>query len=135
MAESSQPTVVLVRGAFADASWFGGVIPELTASGYRVLAPANPLRGRLPRLSRWPVLRPGPILLPSSTRYAQSRFAAAPCHLTPRTGISETISAAAGWTCGRWAEPLSPGNVGAAPWSQVPGRGDARYSSGAGARN
>ena len=45
MPESVQPTVVLVHGAFADASGFGGVIRELSASGYRVLAPPNPLRG------------------------------------------------------------------------------------------
>jgi pimeloyl-ACP methyl ester carboxylesterase len=45
MPESTQPTVVLVHGAFADASGFGGVIRELTASGHRVLAPPNPLRG------------------------------------------------------------------------------------------
>ena len=45
MPESTQPTVVLVHGAFADASGFGGVIRELSTSGYRVLAPPNPLRG------------------------------------------------------------------------------------------
>jgi pimeloyl-ACP methyl ester carboxylesterase len=44
MPESVQPTVVLVHGAFADASGFGGIITELSASGYRVLAPPNPLR-------------------------------------------------------------------------------------------
>jgi pimeloyl-ACP methyl ester carboxylesterase len=45
MPESTQPTVVLVHGAFADASGFGGIIGELSAAGYRVLAPPNPLRG------------------------------------------------------------------------------------------
>jgi len=44
MTDSGQPTIVLVHGAFADASGFAGVIRELTASGYRVLAPPNPLR-------------------------------------------------------------------------------------------
>jgi pimeloyl-ACP methyl ester carboxylesterase len=44
MPESVQPAVVLVHGAFADASGFGGVITELSAAGYRVLAPPNPLR-------------------------------------------------------------------------------------------
>jgi pimeloyl-ACP methyl ester carboxylesterase len=44
MPESVQPTIVLVHGAFADASGFGGLIRELSASGYRVLAPPNPLR-------------------------------------------------------------------------------------------
>jgi pimeloyl-ACP methyl ester carboxylesterase len=44
MPESVQPTVVLVHGAFADASGFGAIIRELSAEGYRVAAPPNPLR-------------------------------------------------------------------------------------------
>ena len=39
------PTVVLVHGAFADASSWNGVIERLLAKGTRVMAPANPLRG------------------------------------------------------------------------------------------
>jgi pimeloyl-ACP methyl ester carboxylesterase len=38
-------TVVLVHGAFADASSWNGVIERLQAKGVRVTAPANPLRG------------------------------------------------------------------------------------------
>ena len=38
------PTVVLVHGAFADASGFAGVIRELEGAGHTVLAPPNPLR-------------------------------------------------------------------------------------------
>jgi pimeloyl-ACP methyl ester carboxylesterase len=38
-------TVVLVHGAFADASSWTGVIERLQARGIRVTAPANPLRG------------------------------------------------------------------------------------------
>lgn len=38
-------TVVLVHGAFADASSWNGVITRLQANGVRVMAPANPLRG------------------------------------------------------------------------------------------
>ena len=45
MTPPSRPTVILVHGAFADASCFGGVIRELTCVGYDVLAPPNPLRG------------------------------------------------------------------------------------------
>ena len=41
---SSTPTVVLVHGAFADASGFGGVIRELQSAGVEVVAPPNPLR-------------------------------------------------------------------------------------------
>jgi pimeloyl-ACP methyl ester carboxylesterase len=39
------PTVVLVHGAFADASSWNGVIERLQAKGLRVTAPPNPLRG------------------------------------------------------------------------------------------
>jgi len=41
---SDNPTVVLVHGAFADASSFARVIPELLADGTQVLAPAVPNR-------------------------------------------------------------------------------------------
>ena len=41
---TTSPTVVLVHGAFADASR-NGVIAELDAAGVDVLAPPNPLRG------------------------------------------------------------------------------------------
>jgi pimeloyl-ACP methyl ester carboxylesterase len=44
MTDSQSPAVVLVHGAFADASGFAGVIRELTASGHTVVAPPNPLR-------------------------------------------------------------------------------------------
>ena len=39
------PIVVLVHGAFADASSWTGVIQRLQARGVQVTAPANPLRG------------------------------------------------------------------------------------------
>jgi pimeloyl-ACP methyl ester carboxylesterase len=42
---STQPTAVLVHGAFADASGFAGVIRRLQAQGVPVRAPMNPLRG------------------------------------------------------------------------------------------
>jgi pimeloyl-ACP methyl ester carboxylesterase len=38
-------TVVLVHGAFADASSWKGVTERLEAAGVPVIAPANPLRG------------------------------------------------------------------------------------------
>src|SRR5229473_7314149 len=40
-----KPTIVLIHGAFADASGWSGVITRLQDRGYTVLAPANPLRG------------------------------------------------------------------------------------------
>jgi pimeloyl-ACP methyl ester carboxylesterase len=43
--QPDKPTVVLVHGAFADASGWNGVARRLQRQGYPVLAPANPLRG------------------------------------------------------------------------------------------
>jgi pimeloyl-ACP methyl ester carboxylesterase len=42
---TNSPTVVLVHGAFADASSWTGVISRLLAKGIKVIASANPLRG------------------------------------------------------------------------------------------
>jgi pimeloyl-ACP methyl ester carboxylesterase len=41
----STPTVILVHGAFVDASSWAGVIAQLQIAGLPVVAPANPLRG------------------------------------------------------------------------------------------
>ena len=41
----AKPTVVLVHGAFADASSWNGVIERLQQQGYTCIASANPLRG------------------------------------------------------------------------------------------
>jgi pimeloyl-ACP methyl ester carboxylesterase len=43
-AETTKPTIVLVHGAFADASSWNGVISILRKDGYQVIAAANPLR-------------------------------------------------------------------------------------------
>src|SRR4051812_4642411 len=42
--QAAKPTIVLVHGAWADASGWSGVIDRLQKDGYTVLAPANPLR-------------------------------------------------------------------------------------------
>jgi len=42
---SEKPTIVLIHGAFADASGWGGVMSRLQSEGYTVYAPSNPLRG------------------------------------------------------------------------------------------
>ncbi|MEV4075503.1 alpha/beta fold hydrolase [Nonomuraea fuscirosea] len=41
---TAKPTVVLVHGAFADASSWNKVVARLQGAGYPVIAPANPLR-------------------------------------------------------------------------------------------
>lgn len=43
--ETAKPTIVLVHGAFADASSWDGVISRLQADGYTVIAAPDPLRG------------------------------------------------------------------------------------------
>ncbi|MCX5264295.1 alpha/beta fold hydrolase [Streptomyces sp. NBC_00199] len=42
---TTTPTVVLIHGAFADATAWSGVISELQGQGVPVIAPPNPLRG------------------------------------------------------------------------------------------
>jgi hypothetical protein len=49
-----KPTIVLVHGAFADASSWNGVIERLQQQGYTVVAPANPLRGVAVIAALWP---------------------------------------------------------------------------------
>lgn len=44
VAPSLKPTVILVHGAFADASSWNGVASLLRADGYKVIGAANPLR-------------------------------------------------------------------------------------------
>jgi len=44
LAQTPKPTIVLVHGAFADASSWTGVIKLLQRDGYPVIATANPLR-------------------------------------------------------------------------------------------
>lgn len=44
-AQTGKPTIVLVHGAFADASSWNGVVDILEKDGYPVVAAANPLRG------------------------------------------------------------------------------------------
>ncbi|MFF4115840.1 alpha/beta fold hydrolase [Streptomyces sp. NPDC001714] len=62
----STPTVVLVHGAFADASSFARVIPELLADGVKVLAPAVPnrsLTGDAAYIASVVRAIPGPVVL------------------------------------------------------------------------
>ena len=44
-AQTGKPTIVLVHGAFAESASWNGVIADLLARGYPVVAAANPLRG------------------------------------------------------------------------------------------
>ena len=63
---STQPTAVLVHGAFADASGFAGVIRHVQAQGVPVRAPMNPLRGLASdaeAIRRYSTTIEGPIVL------------------------------------------------------------------------
>jgi pimeloyl-ACP methyl ester carboxylesterase len=63
---STGPTVVLVHGAFADASGFAEVIRQLQAQGVPVRAPMNPLRGLASdaeAITRYTTTIEGPIVL------------------------------------------------------------------------
>src|SRR4051812_50011680 len=61
-----KPTVVLVHGAFADASGWSDVIDRLERRGYPVIAPPNPLRGGTADaayMRALPATTPGPVVL------------------------------------------------------------------------
>jgi pimeloyl-ACP methyl ester carboxylesterase len=63
---ASSPTVVLVHGAFADASGYAGVIRELQSQGVAVRAPMNPLRSLAfdaDAIARYTTTIDGPIIL------------------------------------------------------------------------
>jgi pimeloyl-ACP methyl ester carboxylesterase len=62
----ASPTVVLVHGAFADASGYAGVIRVLESHGVEARAPMNPLRGLASdadAVARYTTAINGPILL------------------------------------------------------------------------
>ncbi|MGD6755957.1 alpha/beta fold hydrolase [Streptomyces sp. BH105] len=64
--EAAKPTVVLVHGAFADASGFNDTIALLHKAGFPVIAPANPLRdtaGDAAYISSVVDTIPGPVIL------------------------------------------------------------------------
>jgi pimeloyl-ACP methyl ester carboxylesterase len=66
MSQSDTPTVVLVHGAFADASSYAAVIPELLADGLPVVAPAVPnrsLAGDAAYVASVVHETPGPVIL------------------------------------------------------------------------
>jgi pimeloyl-ACP methyl ester carboxylesterase len=63
---ATTPTVILVHGAFADASGYAGVIRVLQSEGVEVRAPMNPLRGLAfdaDAVARYRMAVDGPVLL------------------------------------------------------------------------
>ena len=64
--DPAKPAIVLVHGAWADASSWNGVIPQLQAAGYTVYAPANPLRSLASdaeAIAAFVKAIPGPVIL------------------------------------------------------------------------
>jgi pimeloyl-ACP methyl ester carboxylesterase len=65
-AQSAKPAIVLVHGAWADASSWNGVVSSLTDAGFTVYAPPNPLRGLASdaaSIATFLKTVPGPIIL------------------------------------------------------------------------
>ncbi len=64
--DGPKPTIVLVHGAWADASGWNDVIKKLQQKGYPTVAPANPLRslsGDSAYIASFLAQTPGPIVL------------------------------------------------------------------------
>jgi pimeloyl-ACP methyl ester carboxylesterase len=63
---SEKPSIVLVHGAWADASCWNGTIAPLQAAGHTVYAPPNPLRGLASdaaTIAAFLKALPGPVIL------------------------------------------------------------------------
>jgi len=64
--DSEKPAIVLVHGAWADASCWNGVIGQLHEAGYTVFAPPNPLRSLASdaaTIAAFVKAIPGPVIL------------------------------------------------------------------------
>ena len=86
---ANSPTVVLVHGAFADASGFADIITELNGAGYTVHAPANPLRSLTTdakTLSTFVSAIEGPVVLVGHS-YGGAVITQASAELTNVTGL------------------------------------------------
>ncbi|MGB6521047.1 MAG: alpha/beta hydrolase [Candidatus Cybelea sp.] len=63
---SAKPAIVLIHGAWADASSWNGVVRELQAAGHTVYAPPNPLRSLASdaaTIAAFLRVMPGPVIL------------------------------------------------------------------------
>jgi pimeloyl-ACP methyl ester carboxylesterase len=112
MTDSRQPTVVLVHGAFADASGYGGIIRELTRQGYEAIAPPNPLRslsGDAATLSAVVDAIDGPVVLVGHS-YGGAVISQASAGLANVTGLVylAAFGLEAGESCASVQEPFPP---------------------------
>jgi pimeloyl-ACP methyl ester carboxylesterase len=108
----STPTVVLVHGAFADASGYAGVIRELQSQAVEVRAPMNPLRslaGDADAIARYRTTIDGPVILVGHSYGGAVISQAAP--LVDRVIALVFLSAFApdqGESCASVQEPFPP---------------------------
>ena len=73
---AAKPTVVLVHGAWADASNWAGVVTRLQHDGYEVFAIANPLRthiGIIAQIFQYETARLGSPRQPAGPRSGKGR--------------------------------------------------------------
>ena len=108
----SAPTVVLVHGAFADASGFAGIIRELATIGVDVLAPPTPLRGVATDAATVRAVAaaiPGPVLLVGHS-YGGAVVTQASADLANVVGLVYLAAFApgVGESCASVQEPFGP---------------------------
>src|SRR5580658_6336726 len=108
----ASPTVVLVHGAFADASGYAGVIRVLESHGVEARAPMNPLRGLASdadAVARYTTAINGPILLVGHSYGGAVISQAAPA-VKDVTGLVYLSAFAldTGESCASVQEPFAP---------------------------
>jgi pimeloyl-ACP methyl ester carboxylesterase len=109
---STTATVVLVHGAFADASGFAGVIRELSRRGHSVLAPPTPLRGvafDAATIRATVAAVGGPVMLVGHS-YGGAVISQAAADLTSVVGLVylAAFAPAVGESCASVQEPFAP---------------------------
>ncbi len=115
---ASRPAVVLVHGAFADASGYAGIIRKLQSEGLEVRAPMNPLRGLAfdaDAVARYSNTIEGPVLLVGHS-YGGAVISQATAAVPNTTGLV-FLSAFAldeGESCASVQEPFPPSQLASA---------------------
>lgn len=128
---STNPTVVLVHGAFADASGYAGIIRILEARDVQVRAPWNPLRGLASdadAISRYVSSIEGPVVLVGHS-YGGAVISQAAPGIHDVTGLVflSAFALDAGESCANVQEPFPP-SLGAT--TSVPSSYDAPGAAG-----
>src|ERR1700752_3782290 len=108
----STPTVVLVHGAFADASGYAGVIRELQTHAVEVRAPMNPLRSLAfdaDAIARYTTTIDGPVVLVGHSYGGAVISQAAPAVKdVPALVFLSAFALDDGETCAGVMEPFPP---------------------------